>query len=76
MVLRVRIVTIFWSDMQHQRVIYYRHLGTIYRSHLKLRNIPIHRRHQPPRDRSLKSVKNISIQLITGQEKVTGVIMK
>jgi len=65
MVLWVRIVTTFWSDT-HQWVIYYRRFGTVYRSHLKLRNIPVHRRPQPPRDKSLKSVNNISIQLITG----------
>jgi hypothetical protein len=63
MVLRVRIVTTFWSDMQHQWIIYYRRFGTVYQSHLKLRNIPVHRRSQPPREESSKYVKNIYILL-------------
>jgi hypothetical protein len=66
MVLWVGIMTTFWGDTHHQWVIYYRRFGTVYRSHLKLGNIPVHRRPQPPRDRSLTSVKNISIQLTTG----------
>ena len=66
MVLRVRIVTIFWSDTQPEWVIYYRSFGKFYPSNLKLRNVPVHRRLQPPREESLKYVKNISIQLIIG----------